>query len=86
MTQESDRTSALMAEAWRVLEGCAKPYGFVATAQDKDNYARLWSRDSAIAALAVLSNQHKELYPRVEQSISHLLDAVGVRGLLQHSK
>jgi len=34
----------------------------------------------------VLSNQHKELYPRVEQSISHLLDAVGVRGLLQHSK
>ena len=81
MTQESDRTSALMVEAWRVLEGCAKPYGFVATAQDKDNYARLWSRDSAIAALAVLSHEHKALYPTVEQSICNLLDAVGVHGV-----
>lgn len=81
MTQKLDRTSALMAEAWRVLEGCAKSYGFVATAQDKDNYARLWSRDSAIAALAVLAHEHKELYPTVEQSISHLLDAVGVHGV-----
>ena len=44
MTQKLDRTSALMAEAWRVLEGCAKPYGFVATAQDKDNYAKKKSK------------------------------------------
>lgn len=81
MTQQSDRTTALTAEAWRVLEGCAKPFGFVATSQDKDNYARLWSRDSAIAALAVLSHEHKALYPTVEQSICNLLDAVGVHGV-----
>ncbi|MEY2963698.1 MAG: hypothetical protein RL754_959, partial [Bacteroidota bacterium] len=58
-----------------------KPFGFVATAQDVDNYARLWSRDSAIASLAILAHEHKALYPAVEASIENLLNAVGDHGV-----
>lgn len=67
--------------AWQVLKDSATPFGFVATAQQKDNYARLWSRDSAIASLAVLAGEREELYPTVYQSLTHLLDAVGVHGV-----
>jgi hypothetical protein len=67
--------------AWQVLERSATPFGFVATAQDTDNYARLWSRDSAITALAVLAGEREALYPTVYQSIVHLLEAVGEHGV-----
>lgn len=68
-------------EAWSVLTNSAKGFGFVATAQDTDNYARLWSRDSAIASLAVLSHGHEALYPTVKRSILNLLDAIGDGGV-----
>ncbi len=70
----------LKKEAWSVLINSAKNFGFVATAQDTDNYARLWSRDSAIASLAVLSHRKEELYPTVKSSILNLLDAIGDGG------
>ena len=68
-------------DAWSVLAKSAKGFGFVATAQDTDNYARLWSRDSAIASLAVLSHGHQALYPAVKSSILNLLDAIGDGGV-----
>jgi glycogen debranching enzyme len=68
-------------EAWSVLTNSAKNFGFVATAQDTDNYARLWSRDSAIASLAVLSHGKEALYPAVKSSILNLLEAVGEGGV-----
>ena len=68
-------------EAWSVLTNSAKNFGFVATAQDTDNYARLWSRDSAIASLAVLSHGKEALYPAVKSSILNLLDAIGDGGV-----
>ena len=68
-------------EAWSVLTQSAKSFGFVATAQDTDNYARLWSRDSAIASMAVLAHKHEALYPTVKKSIEHLLEAVGEGGV-----
>ena len=68
-------------EAWSVLTNSAKTFGFVATAQDTDNYARLWSRDSAIASLAVLSHGKEALYPAVKSSILNLLEAVGEGGV-----
>ena len=68
-------------EAWSVLTNSAKNFGFVATAQDTDNYARLWSRDSAIASLAVLSHGKEALYPTVKSSILNLLDAIGDGGV-----
>ena len=68
-------------EAWSVLADSAKNFGFVATAQDTDNYARLWSRDSAIASLAVLSHGKEELYPAVKSSVLNLLEAVGEGGV-----
>ena len=71
----------LRSAAWEVLSRSAKPFGFVATAQDKDNYARLWSRDSAITALAVLVHEKKELYPAVRASVEGLLQAVGEGGV-----
>ena len=71
----------LKKEAWSVLTNSAKNFGFVATAQDTDNYARLWSRDSAIASLAVLSHGKEALYPAVKSSILNLLEAVGEGGV-----
>ena len=68
-------------DAWSVLANSAKTFGFVATAQDTDNYARLWSRDSAIASLAVLSHGKEALYPAVKSSILNLLEAVGEGGV-----
>ena len=68
-------------EAWSVLTNSAKKFGFVATAQDTDNYARLWSRDSAIASLAALSHGKEALYPAVKSSILNLLEAVGEGGV-----
>ena len=68
-------------EAWSVLTNSANTFGFVATAQDTDNYARLWSRDSAIASLAVLSHGKEVLYPAVKSSILTLLEAVGEGGV-----
>ena len=77
----SKGTHELESAAWAVLESSAKSFGFVATAQDKDNYARLWSRDSAITALAVLVGEREDLYPTVYKSIVNLLEAVGDRGV-----
>ena len=74
-------SQAFKKEAWSVLASSAKSFGFVATAQDIDNYARLWSRDSAIASLAVLSHGKEELYPAVKSSILYLLEAVGEGGV-----
>jgi uridine kinase len=68
-------------DAWSVLAQSAKNFGFVATAQDTDNYARLWSRDSAIASLAVLSHQKEDLYPTVKSSVLNLLEAIGDGGV-----
>jgi uridine kinase len=68
-------------DAWSVLAQSAKDFGFVATAQDTDNYARLWSRDSAIASLAILAHGHEALYPTVKSSILNLLDAIGDGGV-----
>ncbi|MGB1620746.1 MAG: hypothetical protein ACPG9M_06490 [Schleiferiaceae bacterium] len=63
------------------MTNSAKNFGFVATAQDTDNYARLWSRDSAIASLAVLSHGKEALYPTVKSGILNLLDAIGDGGV-----
>jgi len=64
-----------------VLANSTKTYCFVATAKDTDNYARLWSRDSAIASLAVLSHGKEELFPAVKSSMLNLLEAVGDSGV-----
>jgi len=77
----SKSSSTIADAAWQVIEQSATPFGFVATAQDKDNYARLWSRDSAITSLAVLAGERTELYPTVYRSIVNLLDAVGEYGV-----
>ena len=77
----SNSSTILTDAAWQVIERSATPFGFVATAQNKDNYARLWSRDSAITALAVLAGEREDLYPTVYKSIVNLLEAVGDRGV-----
>ncbi len=43
--------------------------GFLATSSGKENYNRVWSRDSAITALAICLHQDKSLYPAIKQSI-----------------
>lgn len=68
-------------EAWSVLAKSTMSFGFVATAQDTDNYARLWSRDSAIASLAVLAHEKVDLYPAVKSSVLNLLEAIGEGGV-----
>lgn len=78
---ETNRSEDLHQLAWNVVRDSARPFGFVATGEDKDNYRRLWARDSAITALAVLSHGAEEFYPTVEKSIENLLSAVGVHGV-----
>lgn len=59
-------------EAFNILAKSATDYGFLATAKADENYNRVWSRDSAIAAIAVLVHQYKELYPTIKKSIQTL--------------
>lgn len=49
-----------VAEAWSLIEKCITPSGILASAQKKDNYKRIWSRDAMITGITgVLCNNNK---------------------------
>jgi hypothetical protein len=43
--------------------------GFIATAQHADNYQRVWSRDSAILAIALLVNGKATYFPSIRKTV-----------------
>ena len=72
--------NSLTNHAIAVLQAASNAYGIKATSEVTDNYNRVWARDSAVAALAIISNQIKPLYPSVKASILTLQKAASVSG------
>lgn len=56
-------------QALTVIAKSVHSLGFLAAAKAGENYERVWSRDSAITALAVLLAEETKLYPVIKQSI-----------------
>ncbi|MEN9422042.1 MAG: hypothetical protein RLZZ107_1522, partial [Bacteroidota bacterium] len=69
-------------QAFRVLKNSSTAAGFLATATGNENYNRVWSRDSAITALAILLHEREELYPSVKASILTLAQQQNDQGLI----
>ncbi|MFM7006329.1 MAG: glycoside hydrolase 100 family protein [Flavobacteriales bacterium] len=69
-------------QAIQVFAKSVHPLGFLAAAKAGENYERVWSRDSAITALAVLLCQETALYPAIKQSILTLGEQQKENGLL----
>lgn len=69
-------------QALQVLKKSAGAQGFLATASGQENYNRVWSRDSAITALAIFLHRETTLYPVVKQSICTLAAHQKENGLI----
>ncbi len=69
-------------QAFQVLKNSSTAAGFLATATGDENYNRVWSRDSAITALAILLHEREELYPSVKASILTLAQQQNDQGLI----
>ncbi len=69
-------------QAFQVLKNSSTAAGFLATATGDENYNRVWSRDSAITALAILLHEREELYPSVKASILTLAQRQNDQGLI----
>jgi hypothetical protein len=69
-------------QAFQVLKNSSTAAGFLATATGNENYNRVWSRDSAITALAILLHEREELYPSVKASILTLAQQQNDQGLI----
>lgn len=61
-------------KALEVLQRAASDIGLKASSEKKDNYNRVWARDTSVAGLVILSLQLKELYPTLKRSILLLRD------------
>lgn len=69
-------------EAIEILRKSSHDLGFLATANSEENYGRVWSRDSAITALAVCLHEVSELYPVIKRSILTLASHQKENGLI----
>jgi hypothetical protein len=63
-----------------LLRRCLTPAGFVASAQDVDNYARVWARDGVITGLAALASGDSALIAGMEHTLDTLAKYQGPHG------
>ncbi len=70
----------LSKKAIEVLQLASSQYGIKATPEKTDNYNRIWARDSAVSAIAIITNQLESLYPTVEVSLKKLQEAAYKNG------
>ncbi|MFT4313001.1 MAG: amylo-alpha-1,6-glucosidase [Candidatus Woesearchaeota archaeon] len=56
-----------------LLERCGSPYGFLASANNHNNYKRVWSRDASICIIASLKTENKKLHTLSRKSLQTLL-------------
>ncbi len=63
-----------------MLRSCLTPAGFVASAQDVDNYARVWARDGVITGLAALASGDSTLITGMERTLDTLAKYQGPHG------
>lgn len=69
-------------QAFEVLKNSSTEAGFLATAVGDENYNRVWSRDSAIAAVAILLHRNENLYPSIKASILTLAIQQNRQGMI----
>lgn len=69
-------------KAIQVLTKSVHEHGFLAAATAEENYGRVWSRDSAITAVALMLHEQTQLYPVIKQSILTLADHQKANGLI----
>ncbi len=63
-----------------VLRDASSMRGIKASLEKKDNYDRVWARDSAVTGLAIMSNRLEELYPALHSSLVLLQKAAAANG------
>ncbi len=62
----------IISAAWNVIEGATNPFGLMASSTAKDNYSRVWSRDSVITGLAGIYNDHDKTIEALKISLINL--------------
>jgi hypothetical protein len=67
-------------KALGLLRECATRHGFVASAIDRDNYRRVWSRDGVIMGLAALQAGDDALIRTFRRTLETLIDYQGPHG------
>lgn len=68
------------AQAIELLHECCQEHGFLATPTERDNYRRVWGRDSAIMGLAALLSDESELIAGCRRSLETLAKHQGPHG------
>ena len=63
-----------------LLSECCTEHGFLATPTERDNYRRVWGRDSAIIGLAALLTGERELIEGCRRSLETLARCQGPHG------
>lgn len=76
----SDNHSLIAEEAKALLRNAASGFGIKASVENKNNYDRIWARDSAVSGLAILSSGLENLYPELQSSLSPLQSAAAANG------
>jgi len=81
---QSEGRSNLAEEGYRqaiaVMHACCTEHGFLATPTERDNYRRIWGRDSAIIGLAALLSEESELVDGCRRSLETLALHQGPHG------
>lgn len=67
-------------KAKSVLMGASSVQGIQASLEKKDNYNRVWARDSAVSGLAIITNRLESLYPALRSSLIVLKKAAASNG------
>lgn len=57
-----------------LLKECSTPHGFIASAERKNKYERVWSRDGVICGLAALMSEEKKLIECFRHTLNTLME------------
>lgn len=79
MSQQNEENS-MVEKAIEVLVKASSEHGIKASSEETDNYNRIWSRDTAVTALAIIANQNFALYKSLKSAIINLQKATAVNG------
>ncbi|WP_379044311.1 glycoside hydrolase 100 family protein [Pedobacter alpinus] len=70
----------MVTKAIKMLMDASSEQGIKASLEQTDNYNRIWARDTAVAALAIIAHQIKPLYKSIKSSIYSLQKAASAKG------
>jgi len=66
--------------AWQVLSDCIIPEGLLASSANKDNYRRIWARDSMIAGITGLLGNRQNVIAAFQDSVLSLMSNQAANG------